>query len=498
MRPSRQLTWVALTLPLLLYAAAVNPYLRPGVYDNVIYYYGALSLAQNGSFAYNGAYISDWGPVLSLLLATPMLFGLTGVWISKVMILLTVFLGCVAVYRCLRKEGRSYPLVTTVLFALSPVAYSSGTMVMKEWLYLAVSFLFLTLLAHKSRPEQQVRDGLVLGVLLAVASLTWYIGVFLGTAVITKALINIRGRKEGGLLSGVKREVIAAAFGAAIFLGWRFKLALQVTVGTADSYYFAPDSLLALLLNGFKDFSLAGQAGQVTDTVFMASKIAGRIGVGGVLIDIFSLGVCLLIGWGAVSGVRARGVRPSDGYVVGIIALSFLYYAKAPRYILPVAPFLISYIITGAISLKEMMPQLKVPRAAGAVVVAGWLAFYVALDGYLLLRGNPGGTHNGLCWVLSRTPEDFYNGYWRDLYLVSTKMKDDPEPGAVAVVGGNQKYIQHFSQRRAVEPDPGESFRFLLVEPSDEVREPLALERNATLVKSVGSIELYQIGPTAQ
>src|SRR6516162_11745438 len=77
-------------LPLVLYAAALNPFFLPASYDDVVYHFGALSLAAEGSFKYCGKYIVDWPPGLSVLIAIPFRLGWQSVLSAKVCVLLCV------------------------------------------------------------------------------------------------------------------------------------------------------------------------------------------------------------------------------------------------------------------------------------------------------------------------------------------------------------------------------------------------------------------------
>src|SRR5262245_17137082 len=62
--------WLVL-LPLAIYAIALNPHFLPATFDNILYYFGAVSLANEGSFQFREKYISDWQPGFSALLALP-------------------------------------------------------------------------------------------------------------------------------------------------------------------------------------------------------------------------------------------------------------------------------------------------------------------------------------------------------------------------------------------------------------------------------------------
>src|SRR5262245_11401023 len=103
--------WLVL-LPVLLYAAALNPFFPPGVFADVVYHSGAVSLSAEGSFKYAGKYIADWGPGLSVLMAIPFRLGWQSLWSAKVCVLLCVAAGLFFGFRLFQKEGRPIPALT--------------------------------------------------------------------------------------------------------------------------------------------------------------------------------------------------------------------------------------------------------------------------------------------------------------------------------------------------------------------------------------------------
>src|SRR5215831_8737553 len=81
--------WLVM-LPVVLYAAALNPFFMPAAYDDIVYHFGALSLAAEGSFKFCGKYIVDWPPGPSVLIAIPFRLGWQSELSAKICVLLCV------------------------------------------------------------------------------------------------------------------------------------------------------------------------------------------------------------------------------------------------------------------------------------------------------------------------------------------------------------------------------------------------------------------------
>ena len=65
---------------LVVYLLALNPWFVPEQPDDVLYFFGAISLLDGEGFALGGTLTTDWPPVFSAMLAAAMkVFG-TSVW----------------------------------------------------------------------------------------------------------------------------------------------------------------------------------------------------------------------------------------------------------------------------------------------------------------------------------------------------------------------------------------------------------------------------------
>ena len=137
-----------------LYLLAINPWFMPDQHDDVLYYFGAVNLAERQGFSFNAEYITDWPPAFSLLIAAVGALAGFSVVAAKLLVVGFVVLGLVLMPRYLRAQDRAYPFACTALAALFPISFMMGTRVLSEWPYLAISVVFLLALARlKDRPS---------------------------------------------------------------------------------------------------------------------------------------------------------------------------------------------------------------------------------------------------------------------------------------------------------------------------------------------------------
>lgn len=484
-----------LLAPLLLYGVALNPYFLPSQYDDILYYYGAKSLAESGSYQFNGLYITDWPPVLPALLAIFFLAGLESVWVAKSLILLFAGLGLLLTYRLFEREGRPHPLTIGLLFALLPSSFTMGTRIMAEWPYIAISFLFLILLDLLNGRKRGIPFAVLTGCVLGLASLTRWAGVFLGVAVLAQVFTKIKsGRGISGLRLALP-EMVVALTGACLFGLWRAKIALELLAGTAELsenwgsleaiFYFDPVAQLNLF----------------NDLFFGGLNIVQYFGVENHPITFILVLPVLITIAGMVSHFRSKGLRPADWYVfTTLIVLTFYYEIKLTRYLLPIAPFLLSYLFTGiALIARTLKVKADIWSAwPFKAALAAWMVMLVALDGYGLIYGNTDKTHSGLCVLASPNAKSFYAGEWRDLYRICHFMREDPTPGPVAVVGGTEgigKYILAFSGRPYEGFPPQGQARFVIARNPPEVSEDTQKAFGLVEVKRSQTFTLYRVAP---
>jgi hypothetical protein len=483
--------WLVL-LPLVLYAAALNPFFLPASYDDVVYHFGALSLAAEGSFKYCGKYIVDWPPGLSVLIAIPFRLGWQSVLSAKVCVLLCVAGGLLLGFRLFQKEARPFPALTFGLFGLLPVSFLMGTRTMSEWPYFLASILFLLVLQKLSTPNTGLFTAVGAGLLLGIASLTKFTGVLLGASVVAQMTHKWVKSRKASPLRTLLPELITAMIGAGCFLAWKVKIGWQLEAGTASPSDYYREGWFPHHLNGFNPFSVPGK---ITDLLFHTEAAMAVLGWGGwsAVLAVAVPGLVVLTG--LVLRLRSRERTPADWYVLSLLVLfSLIGTNQQTRYLMPVAPFLISYGLLGCRHWRQRLfgrvPWCKVwPIRLAA---AGWFAVLLGAVAQLLVVGNLTGNHRGLCYWISPTPESFYRGYWLDLYRACQIIRNDSTRGSVAVIGGDDKYATAFTERDLVRFEPSQDFAFLLVMDGTKVSEEQLVNSNLQCLSSAGPVVLYK------
>ena len=424
-----------------LYALALNPWFMPDQHDDVLYFYGATSIVDEGTYSLFGAAITDWPPGLSFLFS--LLFRITGpcVIVAKCAILAFVALGLYLLPRFLRGQGRSYPVVCTALAALFPASFLMGTRVLSEWPFLTVTALFFLAL-DRLRKTPSWRWALVVGVMLAVASLTRFIGVFLGAAIVWQWWLVYRS--DGGGISKVwKPELFAAGLGGALWLGWRWRCARLVEQGLADVGNY---DQAGYFKERFTNFDPLHFFVCIEEMMLSVGRVAGKMG----LPEFMGQGVALVLGgvliYGLIVHLRKRGLQPVDAYVLVCLFVLLLDLKKPVRYFMPLAPFIASYLIEGVVPLGQRWLKERA-KIVLRMLTAGWMCWLILLNGILLIKGNASGTHHGLSMLVSRTPEAFYQGDWSDLYELCLELQAS-FPGETIGVHGEviSKYVSVFAE----------------------------------------------------
>lgn len=482
----------ALATVTVLFLLGVNPYFLPNTYDNLVYFFGAKSIAKTGAFQYAGLYVSDWGPGLPVMLAPLFWLGIGSVVAAKLVIVACAAASLALCYRLFVREQRPWPLVSTCLFGLVPTGYMMGTRILSEWPFIFLAFAFLWALGELNERRRGVAFALALGGLLGAAALTRWVGVVLGAAIVAQAWIHLRDDRTEGVVRRVLPEAIAAAIGGGVFVLWRLKLSMQIQAGTAASTYYKEGS------SWFSQFDPTILPDTVSDLFFQTSSLNGFLDLADSPIRFVWYLVIVVMITGLVIHGRRNGFRPGDWYALATLAILMLYENKITRYALPIAPFLISYFLAGVDELAARIAErvrLR-PRWLTGIVVAGWVTMSIAFDAYLLVRGNFGGAHAGIGFWAASSPEEFYKGHWLGLYRLSRLMAEDPQPGAFTVVGESGKYPSAFSGRKSTPYPTDAPLAFVLeVEPA-KIDEVMAAELKLSEVARSNEVILYRVGNT--
>ena len=424
--------------PALLYALALNPWFVPDQHDDVLYYFGAVALLEGDGFSLGGVPITDWPPVLSGALAAVMAVFGQSVWVAKIVVLLSVVAGIALIARVAKALDLPQPRLIAALTALLPISFISGVSILSEWPYLAASMAFLLALRRLSETRGW-RWALAAGLLLAFASLTRFLGVFLGAAIILQI---VRFARERGV-AGVLPEFAVAGIGSAFWLGWKVRCQLLIADGAAPpgaydqaGYYAArftniePLQLLAKIESALFSFGKVGAALSGVDSL---KVLAGLV-----------VGVVLVIG--IVARWRARKLSVADAYVLVCLLLLLGDLKKPERYFVPLAPFLLAYFIVGVRALVErwQSDRAKPILMGGAALWIGWLTL---LDAHLLFAGNLDKTRGGFSTLVSPTAEGYYRGEALDLYRTLRWADEHAPGGAFAADGFHGKYVLAFTGR---------------------------------------------------
>jgi hypothetical protein len=493
--------WLVL-LPLAIYALALNPHFLPATYDNIVYYFGGVSLADHGSFQFREKFISDWQPGFSALLALPFRLAGPSVWMAKICVLLSAAGGLILALRLFQNERRDSPVLSLCLFALLPVSFAMGVCIMSEWPYFLASMLFLHALHYLRAPVsdrasllRRLSPAVGTGLLLGLASLTKVTGVLLGAAVVAQMAEKFVRSKKGRGFQAVLPELVTALLGGGLFLIWKAKIQWQIHAGTALPYEYYRSGWIPEHLNQFAPLNVPGI---ITDLFCHSKPVLTGLGWTGWTAGLACAVPGLLVLIGLLARLFSSERCPSDWYVVALIGLfSFVGTNQQTRYLMPVGPFLISYGFHGC---RQIGRWLRLPAQwhqswAARLALGAWFLLLTASAFRVVFLGDFSSTHNALFYFLSRTPEQFYRGSWSDRYQACQAVKNDPTPGSVAVIGGDDKYVTAFTGRRWLEFDPAKEFAFLLVLDRGELPQTLdAL--NLTCVRRFPSLVLYKRGGT--
>lgn len=451
-------------LPCLLYLAALNPWFLPNQYDNLLYFHTAKAIASEGVFHFFGSTITDWPIGLPLLLAIPAALGLDSILLSKIIVVIFSAFALWQISLWYEAENRKWSLGLTCLLGLLPVAFLMGSRIMAEWPYLACSFLFLNQLNGVTERNISWRRVIMAGFFLGAAACFRYVGVFLGAAVIAQAAIMLF-KRSGSWWRRALPEVTVGAIGGGLFLvGWLW-LQIQhdpqssryqaVNLSSSSYSYFHPETVLKSISNLF-----ASTDGLLAWLQWQNPILQVLLWIPG-----------LMVFCGFLARALARDLRPSDAYFVTCIAVFTIYEGAnvhyITRYLLAVSPFLVSYAAEGSQWLLQALRIKPRSRAFALRWTFGlWLVGVLSIDGVYLLRGAPGGNHAGLSPLVTASAQDFYRGYWHDLFRAGEFMNTDSHSGDVALSGNfDWAYVTAFSGRTALRiPEHGAPLFWLAVE----------------------------------
>jgi len=380
--------------------AFLNPYLDSDG-DNGGYIMLARSIASGQGFtSINFPFYSPhtfYQPLYPLVLAPLVAFWPENYLLPKIPSLLFVmaFVGAVWVLMRPRVGGHLWTLgllCAAVAWNRSVAEHAAATV--KEAQYLMISFWTLAL-AERWTDSARVREGVYLGLLSGAAYLTWPMGIAVGGAVIVPLLLRRRR---------------AAALAAVIVLalpvvGWSLRNAHVLTPDNrVENVTFGNDGNAGEVLNRSTFHPERGRKtppemaaayvrhlrrnltplAQISHPVFTVGLVA--VGREGSDVPTFAapLIALMLIGW--IRCVRAFP-RSAEWYIFFYLGLLMLYPFSRGRYMLPIMPLALYYLVRGVDGVVDALRRRSSPLP-GPAGIAGLLVLgsAVLLSGLLLFR----------------------------------------------------------------------------------------------------------------
>lgn len=482
--------WHALLVLIILgsfYALGLNPYFYSRLHDDAAFYFVAQSLATDGTFDIQGRHYFPAAPVLPVILSVPMRFGFDSVWVSKGVVVLMALVALWLFHRLLVLEKRDSPVLVCAILALLPFSYSYASRIMSEWPFMLFSALFLLAL-HRLRYKRTWKWAALCGVALGTASLTRFVGVTLGAAILAQAWTLARvDRRRSQMMRAVLPETMAALVGATMYLSWILwvrSLPPEEVFPGAMAVFTRPNPGRVLQNS--------------SDVLFLTKKLITAFGLSDRtvpwLISIFPGAVALV---GIAIRQSRRELTPGDWYVIATLCLFAIVDWDNSRYLLPVAPFLISYVVTAVVDTARLVRGVPKPMliGLGRLGITLWLGVLLAADLLYLKRGSRD-LFGGACILTSPTPEIFYKGMWRDTYDVCLFLRGERTEGSVLVGPPiSWSFVYAWSDRRRAmnyDLDPGLS-SYYIGGAADPIPRAVAQDYACDPLFVVGSVVLYSL-----
>ena len=486
--------WVLTVLPAGIFLLALNPWFTPEQHDDVLYFFGAKSIAETGEFALDGTPITDWPPAFPVILAAVRFVAGDSVWGAKLVVFAFVLAGLFAIRAIAKIHRFEFPIAVAALTGLLPISLICGASVLSEWPFLTLSFAFLIAL-QRLGACRSIQWALAAGVLLAIASLTRYAGVFLGIAVVAQAWSHLRRRTADRAVSWYRTiapEIYVALIGAVPWLLWKVRCSAAIARGDAPAGAYDQASHYLERFTNIDPYALFSK---VETTLFSLTRAIETRLDSSILSGIIVIVVAALLVFGMVRQFQTQGVQPADWYVMVMLLLLLGDLVKPERYFLPIAPFLIGYIILAVRDLSAKLSQER-PALVARGAIATWAAWLIMLDGYLLFVGNSDGTRGGFSMLASRDIESYYRGRDLDLYH-AIKLADAQAPTGeeIGSVGFHGKYVLAFAGRSYANypEDELEEVSHLIVRDGSELSSQIDL-KPWQIVEKLKSHTVYRRG----
>jgi len=478
-----------LALPATLFLLALNPWFSPEQHDDVTYFFSAESLAEHGSFALDGTPVTDWPPVFPAILAAARSLAGGSPLVAKLVVLLFVCVGVLVIRRVAATQHFPCPSLIAAITCLLPISLICGANILSEWPFLTLSLLFilsLQRLQHSRTPLWILGSG----ILLAITSLTRFSGVLLGAAIIAQAVTRMRADKR---LQSALPEILVACIGAAPWLLWKLRCHLIIAGGDAPpGAYDQP----GYYIERFTNFDIAGLFAAIESTLLSATRASSQVTdhqlVGTAIVSLLAIATIA----GAALHFKRFGIQPADWYVLANLALLLGDLMKPERYFLPIAPFLIAYLIVAIRAVADTFARQR-PAQAFAAAIAVWVALLLALDTHLLFKGNADGSRGGQSMLASPDIESFYRAENLELYrAIRSADRRAPSGDPIAAAGFHGKYLLALAGRSFENyPDDDLEPTSWLVERHHEGGGQIQIPSGWRLVETFGTHRVFQRTP---
>lgn len=480
----------------LVYLAGINPHMLPESTDDIVYFEMAESWSLGLGHRFQNEVIGDWPPVYPLYLALPMLLGLKSLLLAKLMTVASAVGGLWCISRLCLAERREPVWLLVMLTGLLTMSCLFAVRPAGDWLFVILSFLFLLVLRKLDGP-QRWRWALLAGLLLGAASLTRFVGVLLGAAIISQGIARLVAPSGEGTrrefkdrLFSLRPELLATLIGGGLWLSWSWYLARVDRLGQlARGNYDHQGLSLWAHLEPHRLFFDIGSA------LFQSGNLLEKLGLAGTPVEYWvSAAIALLLVTGMVVTLRRGLWQPADAYGLATVLLILPYQFKVTRYWFVVAPILLSWIFRGVSALAAPLrkrwpafPWLLLRRG----MIASWIGVLLVAWTLYCWKGN-GADHRGLNWFAAGDADQFYLGRNADLRRACIRIDQLWPDARIGVEGWFTNYTHWFSGghrsfRHDYYPNAFDTFICITQDPL-----PARVAQDFSLVFTEGAATVYR------
>ncbi|GAB4232682.1 MAG: hypothetical protein Tsb0021_11470 [Chlamydiales bacterium] len=469
-----------------LSSIGLNPYFFPNYFDNIFYYELAKSLMEDNSYTVMEMHVLEWPPFYPMVLALFFSFLDSSILLAKIITLMFAAISLFLIYRICELENRQPAWLILLIMILLPTSISMSVRISTDWPYIALSLAFLLTL-KRLRLNRQPMWGLYAGLLLGFACLTRYIGIALFFALLVHVALIAKSTKFS--LKKLFPEWICALSAGLLLGAW---LTVMSVWKGDDSLIIYQGNLQRSGISVWTAFDPLQLSETILDLFLQWNNLSNILGIGEFFSKTLVLIPMLILAYGAFEHFKPKNVTPSDVYTFVVFLLFLFYEWKASRFILCIAPFLLSYLFTGMHKIRLHFPILKAKQCniMGVFILVIWGIYLLALDLHLLFLGNRK-DHSGLSLLVSPTLHDFYLGKWKDYALIIENLKSKNIAASTEIgIDGTPSYNWiYFYGLTGYKVKQGVEGNFLIVDPDWMEKNtydsyiPILNTKHATLLK---------------